>query len=97
MESGGATKRSPALVVLLAPELVYIEYDGTLMDRTTYVLGVQAQSLKPAGVASESRKVHLWGAVAVVTGVYRENRVRKVKPYVIQERFTDTWVRHGES
>jgi hypothetical protein len=40
MESGGATKRSPALVVLLAPELVYIEYDDTLMDRTTYVLGV---------------------------------------------------------
>jgi len=90
-------KDATALEMLLGPELVYVDYDGTLMDRAAYLLSVQAETVKPARVASESMKVHLYGAVAVVNGVYRENGARKGKPYVLLERFTDTWVRKGES
>jgi ketosteroid isomerase-like protein len=90
-------KDGDALRLLLAPELVYVEYDGTQMSKAEYVASVQAASLHPAHIVNESMKVHLYGAVAVVEGVCRESGVRNGKPYSVRLRFTDTWIRRGES
>jgi ketosteroid isomerase-like protein len=86
-----------ALDMLIGPDLVYVDYDGRLMDRTEYLASVQSPQHRPDRIVSEAMNVHLYGAVAVVNGVYRENGTKNGKPYSLRERFTDTWVRHAES
>ncbi len=90
-------KNAPALDLLLGPELIYVDYDGKMMDKAEYLASVQSEALHPGRIASESMTVHLYGAVAVVNGVYRENGTRNGKPYMLLERFTDMWVRRRES
>jgi len=83
--------------MLIGAELVYVDYDGKLMDRATYLASVQSPESHPARIVSEAMNVHIYGAVGVVNGVYRENGTKKGKPYSLRERFTDTWIRHAES
>jgi ketosteroid isomerase-like protein len=90
-------KDQAALQMLLGPDLVYVDYDGKLMDRAEYLTSVQVHSLQPSQIASESMHVHLYGTVAVVNGVYRETGLKNGKPYQLRERFTDTWIRLGNS
>lgn len=90
-------KDASALKILLAPDLVYVEYDGTLMDKAQYLANVQSPLLEPVRIVNESTSVRIYGAVAVVNGVCRENGVKNGKPYNLRERFTDTWVRRGDS
>jgi ketosteroid isomerase-like protein len=90
-------KDTAALQLLLSPDLVYVEYDGTLMGKAPYMAGILSPAQRPERVVSESMTVHLYGSVAVVNGMYLENGVRKGKPYALRERFTDTWVRHGNT
>lgn len=86
-----------ALQMMLVPDLVYVDYDGTLMNKAEYLSSVQSPALRPQRVVNESASVRLYGAAAVVTGVYRESGDRDGKPYMLRERFTDTWVLRGES
>jgi ketosteroid isomerase-like protein len=90
-------KDAAALRMLLAPDLVYVDYDGTLMDKTEYLASVQAASLHPVHLVSESMKVHLYGGVAMVEGVCREIGIKNGRPYSVRLRFTDAWIRRGES
>jgi ketosteroid isomerase-like protein len=89
-------KNTAAIQPLLDSGLVYVDYDGKLMDKAEYLASVKSESLHPARIVSESMQVHLYSAVAVVSGVYRENGLKNGKPYLLRERFTDTWVRQGE-
>jgi len=83
-----------ALQSLLDPGLVYIDYDGSLMDKTQFIASVQAPSLHPEQIVNESMSAHVYGDSAVVTGVYREKGTSGGKPYLRRGRFTDTWVYH---
>ncbi len=89
-------KDTVALDMLLGTELVYVDYDGKLMDKATYLASVQSSALHPTRIVSEFMKVHLYGTAAVVSGEYRENGLRDGKPYLLRERFTDTWVRGSD-
>jgi ketosteroid isomerase-like protein len=89
-------KDARALNLLLAADLTYVENDGTLMNKTRYLASVRSPSLLPVRIVNESTNVRLYGAVAVVNGVCREEGVMKNgKPYTLRERFTDTWIRRG--
>ncbi len=90
-------KDARALRMLLAPDLVYVESDGTLMDKTQYLASVQTPSLRLVRIVNESTNVRLYAAVAVVNGVCREDGVKNGKAYTIRERFTDTWIRRGDT
>jgi len=90
-------KDAKAVEILIAPEMVYIEYDGTVMNRAEYLASVAARSVHAEQILSEAMTVHLYGAVAVVNGVYRETGAKAGKPYLHRERFTDTWVRRDGS
>jgi ketosteroid isomerase-like protein len=90
-------KDASALEILLAPDLTYVEYDGTVMDKAQYLVSVQSPALEPVRIVNESMNVRLYGAVAVVTGACRESGMRNRKPYLLRERFTDTWVHRGDS
>jgi ketosteroid isomerase-like protein len=85
-------KDAKALDGLLASTLVYIDYDGTLMDKAKFMASVRAPSLHPEQIVNESMTAYVYGDSAVVTGIYREKGVRNGKPYSRRGRFTDTWV-----
>jgi ketosteroid isomerase-like protein len=89
-------KDEAALKMLLGSDLVYVDHDGTVMDKTAYLACVQSQSSHAARIVSEAMKVSIYGGVAIVNGVYRENGLKNGKPYSIRERFTDTWIRQHE-
>jgi len=91
------SRDAKALRILLAPEVVYIDYDGTVMDREQYLASVDSPPNVPLQIVNESMTVRMYGAVAVVNGVYRETGAKNGKPYLHRERFTDTWVREGGS
>jgi ketosteroid isomerase-like protein len=85
-------KDAAALNILLAPELIYVEYDGSLMDKAQYLATIKSPSLHPAHIVDESMTVHFYGDIAVVNGIYRESGIKAGKPYSLRERFTDTWI-----
>jgi len=84
-----------ALEGLLSSTLVYIDYDGSLMDKAKFMTSVKARSLHPEQIVNESMTANKYGDSAVVTGIYREKGVRNGKPYSRRGRFTDTWVNQG--
>jgi ketosteroid isomerase-like protein len=88
-------KDAKALDGLLASTLVYIDYDGTLMDKAKFMASVKVPSLQPEQIVNESMTAFMYGDSAVVTGIYREKGVRNGKPYSRRGRFTDTWVNQG--
>ena len=94
---GVQQKDTTALTMLLAADLIYVDYDGTLMNKEQYLASVHSPSLQPLHIVNESTKAHRYGTVMVVNGVYRESGVKKGKPYTLRERFTDTWVRRGDN
>ena len=81
-----------ALEGLLASTLVYIDYDGSLMDKAQFMASVKAPALHPEQIVNESMTAHLYGNSAIVTGIYREKGRVGGKPYLRRGRFTDTWV-----
>lgn len=90
-------KDTVALKLLLGAELVYVDYDGAMMNKEQYLASVQSQTLQPERIVSESMNVHLYGGAAVVDGIYRESGEKNGKPYTLRERFSDTWIHRSES
>jgi hypothetical protein len=85
-------KDAKALDGLLASTLVYVDYDGTMMDKAKFMASVRAPSLHPEQIVNESMTAYMYGDSAVVSGIYREKGVRNGKPYSRRGRFTDTWI-----
>jgi len=81
-----------ALDSLLDSTLVYVDYDGSMMDKAQFIESIKAPSLHPEQIVNESMTAHVYGDSAVVTGVYREKGQKNGKPYSRRGRFTDTWV-----
>jgi ketosteroid isomerase-like protein len=81
-----------ALDALLAPTLVYIDYDGTLMDKAQFLASAKAPSLYPEQIANESMAAQSYGDTVIVIGVYREKGKVGGRPYLRRGRFIDTWI-----
>lgn len=78
---------------LLADTLVYTDYDGSFMNKSEYMKWVAAPQQKADHLYDEGLTVQIYGAAAVVTGIYRESGTNKGKPYVVRSRYTDTWIK----
>jgi ketosteroid isomerase-like protein len=87
------TKDVAALDQLLAPQLVYIDYDGSFSTKQEFLATIKGEGLTPEQIVNEQQTAHVFGDCAVVTGIYREKGVNKGKPYSRRGRFTDTWVK----
>ncbi len=85
-------KDTGALGGLLAATLVYIDYDGTLMNKAQFMASVKAPSLYPDQIVNESMTAQVYGDNAVVTGIYREKGIHNGKTYLRRGCFTDTWI-----
>jgi ketosteroid isomerase-like protein len=82
-----------ALDALLDDSLVLVNDDGSLQSKAVFVAGIRAS--KPSDeeqVTPESINVHVFGEVAIATGVFRAKGVEAGKPYLRRDRFVDTWV-----
>jgi ketosteroid isomerase-like protein len=82
-----------AIAPLMGNELVYIDYDGTMMNKAEYLASLQAPALHLEHIVSDSMQVQFFGQSAVVMGVYTEKGAKNGKPYLRRERFIDTWIR----
>jgi ketosteroid isomerase-like protein len=90
-------KDTQALNLLLADTLSYVDYDGTLMDKPQFLVSARDRSLHPVLITDESIRAHIYEQSAVVTGIYRETGTNKKQPYQRRGRFTDTWVKLGDT
>ena len=82
-----------AISSLFDETLVYVDYDGSLRNRSEYLRSVASPSSTPDHMYDEGMKVHVYNNAGVVSGVYRETGVAKGKPYARRARFTDTWIK----
>jgi len=64
-----------ALDSLIDASLVYIDIDGSLMNKAQFIASVQAPSEHPEQIVNESMTSHVYGDNAVVTGVYRDKGI----------------------
>jgi len=90
-------KDASALNMLLAFDLIYVDDDGTLMDKAGYMTSVESPTISPARIVSDVMNVHFYDKVAVVSGMYRETGIKNGKPYALRERFTDTWIQRSNN
>jgi hypothetical protein len=85
-------KDTKALESLLDANLVYIDYDGSLLNKAQFIASVKDPAWHPDQIVNESMTVEVYKNSAVVTGIYREKGVENGKAYLHRGRFTDTWV-----
>lgn len=86
-------KDTKALDSLLAHTLVYIDYDGSLMNKEQFLASIKEPTLHPEQIVNESMNAYVFGDSAIVTGVYRETGTLRGKRYLRRGRFTDAWVK----
>ena len=86
------SKDAAALNQLLGESLVYVDYDGTLMNKKQFLEATMHNAVEQEQINNDGMSVHIYGNAAVVTGLYRDKGVEKGKPFQRRGRFTDTWV-----
>jgi ketosteroid isomerase-like protein len=85
-------KDAKALEALFDNDLVYVDYDGTLRNKSDFLARTKATTTHPEVEITESMTAHKAGAAIVVTGIYLAKGVENGKPYVRRGRFVDTWI-----
>jgi len=86
------SKDAVALNQLLGESLVYVDYDGTLLNKKEFLETTLHNNVQQEQINNDGMTVHLYGNAAIVTGVYRDKGVEKGKAFQRHGRFTDTWV-----
>jgi len=88
-----AVADSSAITSLFEETLVYVDYDGSLMNKADYLRSVSNPAAKPDHLYDEGMKAYVYGTTGIVSGIYRETGTTKGKAYTRRARFTDTWVK----
>jgi ketosteroid isomerase-like protein len=85
-----------ALGEILHDSIVLVNDDGSLESKAGFLAIVEkAKSSDDQQAEPESIAVHVFGDVAIATGVFREKGVENGKAYTRRNRFVDTWVLKG--
>ena len=88
-----------ALASILDDAIVLVNDDGSVQTKEEFLTSVKMLVSQPRAqqqqVAPESLNVHLFGDVAIATGVMRVKGVERGKSYTRRERFVDTWLKKG--
>jgi ketosteroid isomerase-like protein len=91
-------KDTNALSSLLADNLVYVEYDGSLSNKQQFLANVRSADVTSEQINNEGVTVHLYNNnVAVSTGIYRDKGIEKGKPFQRRGRFTNVWINQNGS
>ena len=84
-----------ALDSILDDAIVLINDDGSVQTKAEFLASVKAAppaSAQQQQVSPESLTVHVFGAVAIASGVMRVKGTEHGKAYSRAERFVDTWL-----
>jgi len=82
-----------ALANLLADDLVYVDYDGSISTKQALLADVKSADVTGEQINNEGVTVHMHGNnVAVSTGIYRDKGMEKGKPFSRRGRFTNVWL-----
>ena len=85
-----------ALDSILDEGIVLVNDDGSVQTKAEFLASVKASGAQTSAqqqqVAPESLNVHVFGPVAIATGVMRVKGVEGGKAYTRRERFVDTWL-----
>jgi ketosteroid isomerase-like protein len=86
------SKDAAALNQLLADTFVYVDYDGTLMNKKQFLSSTANDEVQNEQINNEGMTIQVYGDAAVVNGSYRDKGLEKGKPFSRHGRFTDTWI-----
>jgi ketosteroid isomerase-like protein len=89
------SKDAAALNQLLADSLVYVDYDGTLLNKKEFLESTLHNSIEQEQINNDGMTVYVYGNAAVVTGVYRDKGIEKGKAFSRRGRFMDTWIKQN--
>jgi ketosteroid isomerase-like protein len=89
------SKDAHALDQLLADSLVYVDYDGTLMNKKEYLKNTMINAVQGEQINNDGMTVQVYGDAAVVNGAYRDKGMERGKPFLRRGRFTDTWIKEN--
>ncbi len=81
-----------AMEMLLADGFEYTDSDGTYMSKRQWLLLVKKGTDEYEELGNVGMSVHVYGAVAIVTGGYRQRVKSKQRAPMRVGRFTDVWV-----
>ena len=82
-----------ALSKLFAPNMIYVDHEGTLQTRDQFFNSVKNDSSPLEQLVTEDVITRSFGDSIVVTGIYRGKSTKNGKTTVIRGRFTDTWAK----
>ena len=87
------SKDVSALSHIFAPNMTYVDYDGSLRTREQFLEYVKNDTSSPHQLTTDDVVVHSFGDTAVVTGVFHGKWSKGGKPMVLKGRYTDTWIK----
>ena len=91
-------KDANALANLLADNLVYVDYDGSLSNKQQFLDSIRSPDVTAEQINNEGVTVRLYNnSVAVSTGIYRDKGMEKGKPFQRRGRFTNVWLNQNGS
>src|SRR5947209_13074949 len=82
-----------AIAAIVGESLSYVDYDGSLMNKSEYLRSITASKLEPDHFYNEGVTVKVFGDAAIATGIFRETGTTKGKAYSNRFRYTDTWIK----
>jgi len=83
-----------ALSKLFAPNLIYVNSEGTLQTREQFLNSVKNDASPLDQLVTEDVVTRSYGGdIIVVTGVYRGKLTKNGKTTALRGRFTDTWTK----
>jgi ketosteroid isomerase-like protein len=86
-----------ALDAILDNHIVLTNDDGSAQTKAEFLESLTPSNSQEQQVTPESITVHVFGDVAIATGVFQAKGVEKGKRYSRRDRFVDTWLRKGEN
>jgi len=89
------THDAPALSTLLAETFDFTDDDGQLMNKSQWLAYIREADVHYVSLGYSGMKIHLYGSVAIATGIYQDKVKEKGKWLVQSGRFTDIWTRQN--
>ena len=89
------THDAKALSTLLAETFDFTDDDGRFMNKSQWLAHIRSGVDHYDQLSSSGMSVHLYGNVAVVTGMYQDKITEKGKGVMRSGRFTDVWIQQN--
>jgi len=86
------SKDAVALNQLLGESLVYVDYDGTLLNKKEFLETTLHNNVQQEQINNDGMTVHLYGMQRWLQECIGTKALKKGKAFQRHGRFTDTWV-----